>query len=333
LKNLAGISYPASILLNWGNNVNINTDIQILERFIFESVSAISALSGVACVGEDLYFVGDDVRYLLKTNRNNSMVSATAFEKIPLFEQSEPISLIPLSKEKKPDFEALTCLIFNGQPQLLIMGSGSTENRKQALLYNPANDQVENFLDAVDYHFLENSAELTNGADLNIEAVCSDSHHLYIFQRGNINRHHGVLVFDLAKIQQEKSLENALINSFNLNLPEIEGAASGISDAYFFVDKKLIIATAAVEQTLNTYDDGDVLGSFILLFSPDGQALSSHLIQDVESKTLPIKVEGITWLESRPDGEVFLLVTDSDGGNSEILKVLLSSSAFEKPQN
>ncbi|WP_420838573.1 DUF6929 family protein [Acinetobacter vivianii] len=313
--------------------MNINTDFRILERIIFESDSAISALSGVACVGENLYFVGDDVRYLLKTNRNNSMVSATVFEKIPLFEQSEPISLIPLSKEKKPDFEALTCLIFNGQPQLLIMGSGSTENRKQALLYNPANDQVENFLDAVDYHFLENSAELTNGADLNIEAVCSDSHHLYIFQRGNINRHHGVLVFDLAKIQQEKSLENALINSFNLNLPEIEGAASGISDAYFLLDKKLIVATAAVEQTLNTYDDGDVLGSFILLFSPDGQALSSHLIQDVEGKTLPIKVEGITWLESRPDGEVFLLVTDNDGGNSEILKVLLSHSAFEKPQN
>lgn len=313
--------------------MNINTDIRILERFIFESDSAISALSGVACVGEDLYFVGDDVRYLLKTNRNNSMVSATAFEKIPLFEQSEQISLIPLSKEKKPDFEALTCLIFNGQPQLLIIGSGSTENRKQALLYNPANDQVETFLDAVDYHFLENSAELTNGADLNIEAVCSDSHHLYIFQRGNINRHHGVLVFDLAKIQQEKSLENALINSFNLNLPEIEGAASGISDAYFLLDKKLIVATAAVEQTLNTYDDGVVLGSFILLFSPDGQALSSHLIQDVEGKTLPIKVEGITWLESRPDGEVFLLVTDSDGGDSEVLKVLLSNSAFEKPKN
>ncbi|WP_032863179.1 DUF6929 family protein [Acinetobacter sp. NIPH 2100] len=306
------------------------TDVRILEQFIFEHGSAISALSGVACVGEDIYFVGDDVRYLLKTNRNNSLFSATVFEKVPLSESSEPIPLIALSKEKKPDFEALTCLIFNEQPQLLIMGSGSTENRKQALLYNPSNNQISIFLDAVDYHFLENSIELTGGADLNIEAVCSDHRHLYIFQRGNINRHHGVLVFDLAKMQQGKSLENALINSLSLNLPEIEGAASGISDAYFFVDKNLIVATAAVEQTLNTYDDGEVLGSFILLFSPDGQALSSHLIQDAEGKTRPLKVEGITWLESRSDGEVFLLVTDSDGGDSEVLKVLLAHSAFEK---
>lgn len=308
----------------------MNTTIRILEQFVFEHDSVVSALSGVACVGEDLYFVGDDVRYLLKTNRNNKMISATVFEKVPLSEPSEQIPLIALSKAKKPDFEALSCISLDGQQQLLVMGSGSTENRKQALLYNPFNNQISIFLDAVDYHFLENSVELTGGAELNIEAVCSDHRHLYIFQRGNINRHHGVLVFDLVKIQAGEPLENALINSLNLNLPEIEGAASGISDAYFFMDKNLIIATAAVEQTLNTYDDGDVLGSFILLFSPDGKALSSHLIQDEEGKTLPIKVEGITWLESRPDGEVFLLVTDSDGGDSEILKVLLNSSAFAK---
>ncbi|MCH7350468.1 MULTISPECIES: hypothetical protein [unclassified Acinetobacter] len=307
----------------------MNTAIRILERFVFSQDSDVSALSGVASIGDDVYFVGDDVRYLLKTSRNNNIDSAIVFEKVPLSESSEQISLSVLSKAKKPDFEALSCITLDGQQQLLVMGSGSTENRKQALLYNPSNNQISIFLDAVDYHFLESSAELTGGADLNIEAICSDHDHLYIFQRGNINRHHGVLVFDLARIQAGKSLENALINSLSLNLPEIEGTASGISDAYFFVDKNLIVATAAVEQTLNTYDDGDVLGSFILLFSPDGQALSSYLIQDNEGKTLAIKVEGVTWLESRSDGEVFLLVTDSDGGDSEVLKVLLAHSAFE----
>ena len=79
------------------------------------------------------------------------------------------------------------------------------------------------------------------------------------------------LVFDLIQIQNGKSLECALKKSFNLTLPELEGAASGISDAYFFVEKNLIVATAAVEQTLNTYDDGAVLGSFILVLSPEGK--------------------------------------------------------------
>lgn len=311
----------------------MNTGVRIIEQVVFAPDSVVSALSGVACVGDDLYFVGDDVCYLLKTNRKKNMTSATVFEKIPLFEPSERIPLTALSKEKKPDFEALTCIIFNGQPQLLIMGSGSTDNRKQALLYNPSNNQIRTLLDAVDYHFLEHSFELTGGAGLNIEAVCSDDHHLYIFQRGNINRCHGVLVFDLAKIQEGRSLESAFINSLNLTLPEIKGSASGISDACFLVDKSLIVATASVEQTLNTYDDGVVLGSFMLVFSPDGKTLDTHLIQNDKGQTLPIKVEGITWLESRDDGEIFLLVTDSDGGDSEVLTVLLSSSAFAKPQS
>jgi len=306
------------------------TDLKILEKFSFSPDSAIGALSGVAYLGDYLYFVGDDVRYLLKTSLKNKITATTTFEKVPLLESSEQEALTVLSKAEKPDFEALSCIIFNEQLHLLVMGSGSTEKRKQALLYNPSNHQVQTLLDKLDYDYLQNSVALTGGADLNIEAVCSDSHHLYIFQRGNINHFHGVLVFDLEKIQAHKFLENALIRSFNLTLPEINGSVSGISDAYFFVDKNVIVATAAVEQTLNTYDDGAVLGSYILVLSPKGEVLDSFLIQDAEGNTLAIKVEGITWLESNADGEVFLLVTDSDGGLSEVITVLLKNSVFTK---
>lgn len=306
------------------------TDLKILEKFSFSPDSAIGALSGVAYLGDYLYFVGDDVRYLLKTSLKNKITATTTFEKVPLLESSEQEALTVLSKAEKPDFEALSCIIFNEQLHLLVMGSGSTEKRKQALLYNPSNHQVQTLLDKLDYDYLQHCVALTGGADLNIEAVCSDNHHLYIFQRGNINHFHGVLVFDLEKIQAHKSLENALIRSFNLTLPEINGSVSGISDAYFFADKNVIVATAAVEQTLNTYDDGAVLGSYILVLSPKGEVLNSFLIQDAEGNTLAIKVEGITWLESNADGEVFLLVTDSDGGLSEVITVLLKNSVFTK---
>lgn len=306
------------------------TDLKILEKFSFSPDLAIGALSGVAYLGDYLYFVGDDVRYLLKTSLKNKITATTTFEKVPLFESSEQEALNILSKAEKPDFEALSCIIFNEKLHLLVMGSGSTEKRKQALLYNPSNHQVQTLLDKLDYDYLQHCVALTGGADLNIEAVCSDNHHLYIFQRGNINHFHGVLVFGLEKIQAHKSLENALIRSFNLTLPEINGSVSGISDAYFFVDKNVIVATAAVEQTLNTYDDGAVLGSYILVLSPKGEVLDSFLIQDAEGNTLAIKVEGITWLESNADGEVFLLVTDSDGGLSEVITVLLKNSVFTK---
>ena len=53
--------------------------ITLLER---HTVTGIGALSGVACLGEDIYFVGDDVQYLLKTNLKNQISSNTPFEKI-----------------------------------------------------------------------------------------------------------------------------------------------------------------------------------------------------------------------------------------------------------
>lgn len=313
---------PISQLRHHSSNT---MNITILDR---QSLSGIGALSGVACLGDDIYFVGDDVRYLLKTNPKDQITRNTEFEKIPLFEQLLHIPLVTLSKAEKPDFEALTCIEFNGQQKLLIMGSGSTENRKQALLFNPTNHQIRTLINAVDYNFLEKNQALTGGADLNIEAVCADHQNLYIFQRGNINRHHGVLVFDLAQIQEGKTLEKSLVNALSLQLPDIDGSASGISDACFLKDKNLIVATAAVEQTANTYDDGLVLGSFIVLLSTDGKTLDTQLIQDDQGQLLPIKVEGITWLESTVDGEVFLLCTDSDGGDSEVLKVLVNNSAF-----
>lgn len=210
------------------------TDLKILEKFSFSPDSAIGALSGVAYLGDYLYFVGDDVRYLLKTSLKNKITATTTFEKVPLLESSEQEALTVLSKAEKPDYEALSCIIFNEQLHLLVMGSGSTEKRKQALLYNPSNHQVQTLLDKLDYDYLQHCVALTGGADLNIEAVCSDNHHLYIFQRGNINHFHGVLVFDLEKIQAHKSLENALIRSFNLTLPEINGSVSGIFRCLFF---------------------------------------------------------------------------------------------------
>jgi hypothetical protein len=71
------------------------------------------------------------VGYLLKTDRKNNINRATNFEKIPLFEQPKHTTLTVFSKKTKPDFEALSCIRFDGQPQLLVMGSGSTENRKK----------------------------------------------------------------------------------------------------------------------------------------------------------------------------------------------------------
>jgi len=62
---------------------------------------------------------------------------------------------------------------------------------------------------------------------------------------------------------------------------------------------------ASVEQTINTYDDGAVLGSLIVLLSTDGKTLDAQVITDDQGHPTPIKVEGITWLNTHPSGEEF----------------------------
>lgn len=94
----------------------MSSGFKILEHFIFSEDSSVSALSGAACVGDDLYLVGDDVGFLLKTDRKNNINRATNFEKIPLFEQPKHTTLTVFSKKTKPDFEALSCIRFDGQP-------------------------------------------------------------------------------------------------------------------------------------------------------------------------------------------------------------------------
>ena len=139
----------------------MDTNITILERFTIAQDSAIGALSGVIALDDALYLVGDDVRYLAKTTLKNRINSSTEFEKIPLFENDKSIGFEPLIKAEKPDFEALTTINLNGQQHILIMGSGSTEKRKQALLYNPSNHGIQTLFNAVDYQFLETYFENT----------------------------------------------------------------------------------------------------------------------------------------------------------------------------
>ncbi|AXI02067.1 DUF6929 family protein [Aquirhabdus parva] len=291
--------------------------INILER---RALKGIGALSGVATHANTLYVVGDDAGYLLKTSLHQTLNQIIDFEKVPLLTHTP---LTPLSKAEKPDFESMTIVNVDGQAQLLIMGSGSKANRKTALLFNPLTQQVGPFLDTPNYDFLESNQNLTGGAELNIEAVCSDDQHLYIFQRGNINRHHGVLVFDLKLLADTHDLRSTLVSVLSLHLPDIDGSASGISDACFLKHRSIIAAVASVEQTINTYDDGAVLGSLIVLLSTDGKTLDAQVITDDQGHPTPIKVEGITWLNTHPSGEEFLLVTDSDGGDSELLRVLV----------
>jgi hypothetical protein len=85
--------------------------------------------------------------------------------------------------------------------------------------------------------------------------------------------------------------------------------------------------TASVETSANSYDDGEVLGSMIGLITAMGDTLGWVTLCDVDGQPLPIKVEGIVAHQQRQTSTELWLVTDSDGGDSDVIHARLSWSS------
>jgi hypothetical protein len=116
-----------------------------------------------------------------------------------------------------------------------------------------------------------------------------------------------------------------------VNLPEIDGVKAGFSGVDINMKTGEIIFTASVENTADTYNDGEILGSFVGIIDPK-KLVNGYKPFCVPVKKhddiLKIKVESVTLLKSKNYKYKIMLVTDSDGGVSEILKGNLINKTF-----
>lgn len=277
------------------------------------TLTGLGGLSGIEQIGEHLYLIPDDAPYLLKANQ-----AWDHFEKIGLFpEQSWPLT--PMHKAEKPDFEGLATVFWQGRHHVLLVGSGSTEQRKSIRLFDPEQGRIHTLYDQADYDFFEQQVIACAGDELNLEAACANDRHVFIFQRGHLDQQHWVMQFDLAQFCAGQPLAQAWQRTFYLDLPQIEQHSSGISGACWLDHAGLMACTASVETSANSYDDGKVLGSMIGLITATGDTLGWMTLCDPDGHPLPIKVEGIVAHSQQGPAVDVWLVTDSDGGDSEII--------------
>jgi hypothetical protein len=122
----------------------------------------------------------------------------------------------------------------------------------------------------------------------------------------------------------EGDREKLNIKSNTIDLPRLEGIQSGFSGATADTEFNRIIFTASVENTSDWVDDGEVLGSYLgVIYISDlhhHYAPNSVLIED-NSGILDVKVESVALTSSTQNKISCILVTDSDGGSSELLEV------------
>lgn len=285
---------------------------KLLQRSILKEIPSASGLERWS----DRYFIiGDNSPWLFETD-----TLGVTLVKHRIGSNEEP-DVIP--KEQKHDFEAMCTLDWNGEQVLFLFGSGSKwPYRNKGIAFSVTQQKMLETYDLTAfYEGISEKAKIKQD-EFNIEAATSLNGKLYLFNRGE-NKVIIMKVKDfIAFLFGETKLPKMKV--YSLDLPEIEGIVSGFSGAATDEKNGKILFTASVENTSDWVQDGEVLGSFIGIFDPEKlhQHYTPHtaLIAD-ETGPLKVKVESITLDESSDNKYHCALVTDSDGGASELVKI------------
>lgn len=274
----------------------------------------VPSASGIALLNEILYVVGDNSAWLYELNRSYDVTSKQ------LLMQGITNHLIP--KASKPDFEAMTNIEIHGKSELLIFGSGSKSPERNTMARIQFLDQIQSTIhDLSKFYQALTLTEHMEGQELNIEAAATVADNLYLF-----NREHNIMwQIPLAAFLKYVEGTGALppIFTHRLILPKHDKLQVKISGASTIIGTNQLVYVASIEDAPNTYDDGEVLGSYVGLidlnllkneYQPDCIAI----LDDVEP--LLIKVESVEVLKIVGSQTIKLvMVTDSDGGDSELL--------------
>ena len=220
------------------------------------------------------------------------------------------------TKHLKPDLEAACGLLLDtGAPGVLLLGSGSTERRRRAVLVADAPEpQVASRpLDAL-YERVAEALAVPEG-QLNLEGVARNGSVLRWFQRGNLAAGvpSGSVDVDLpglveALLGRLDPAQVRLKEPRTYVLGSVKGIGLAATDAVALPGGRVLLSAAA-EDTPNAYDDGPVVGAALTLLEDD-RVLDLVALPEVEGAVQ--KVEGLGVVELLDDGVRLLAVVDAD---------------------
>lgn len=272
--------------------------------------------SGIAKSGDAYYVIGDDSPFLFTLNEEFEVISKTR-----LLDSDELLGK-RIIKCEKPDFETLEMINEN---ELVVFGSGSKSPQRDVFVRILLKDSVivESYVITDFYDRLRN-LPLLQDSELNIEATAFRDNHIFLFNR----KKNLIIKFEysdlLSYIKGEAAFPKPEIKEYFL--PTINGIEAGFSGATALKAELKIIFTAAVEDTDNAYDDGEILGSFIGMIDISDNNLADIIDYcAVPSTEQNFKVESVTIEEEISSGKTrVVLITDDDMGNSIIIESILA---------
>lgn len=314
-KNIIGLA----ILLAIGCTKKPTMEMTVLSRHVLKGVPS---ASGIEVVDGAIYVIGDNSPWVYKLNKAYQIEEKRQIAPADNLENG----IIP--KKVKPDFEAMSFFPKGKEKELLIFSSGSKSPEREFFVsvhFGQAEAGAKTYPITPFYEKLKAAAKL-DAEELNIEGAVINGGELFLFNRGeNVVMKYKINEFQ-AYIEGKQESPEPIV--YSIKLPEVKGVKAGFSGATAIPGEDKILFTASVENTENWIDDGEILGSFVGLIDlknlKDGLQPECNRIME-NGHPLNVKVESIAVYYLTVENSLRLvLVTDSDGGESELFEADLA---------
>ncbi len=272
---------------------------------LFYHIIGIGSASGLLLNGTSLFLISDNSHVLYEYDMGERRL-----DKISLMQDDYTGPLENVPKKDKADYEAITSI----GDELYLFGSGSTANRNTILHVDSQTKKIHPPIDAESLYLMLQDFAQIDADNFNIEAAVNDGGTWYLFNRGNGPKGQNVVF----TVQGELGSDMYQIIYNEIDLPKIDGASTGFTDAVL-ADAKLYFIAAA-EKSGSTYLDGEVGGTLIGRMDPESMEIEFSEIISRKNK-----FEGITLYKKTETALEFLLCedTDSETEGADIYKLVI----------
>ncbi len=235
---------------------------------------------------------------------------------LPPVEGHDVFSEAAGTKRLKPDIEVACPAEVDGEPAVLLLGSGSTERRTRGVLVrlDDGRPQVHAGELAALYGLVARCLGLPDG-QLNLEGASRHGGTVRWFNRGNLAAGVRPSSVDVplaglvdAVLGRVDPAEVAVGQPRVYDLGEVAGVGLAVTDAISLPDGRQLLSAAA-EDTPNAVDDGPVVAAALALVDGDA-VLDVAPFPEVEGRVA--KVEGLALRAVRDSTAQLVAVVDDD---------------------
>lgn len=244
----------------------------------------ITSASGMLYVDNCLFLVCDDTDGFYIWDKNINKWNLKLCDDV----SSSKRSLQEL-KKTKPDYECIMPCPWN-EKEIWALSSGSTSIRNFRLSLNLESCEIKK---KNNDDFYRNLNRLS--PSINLEGAAINRGDIYFFNRGN-----NIDKSELFKFNDQLSY----LDHWSVELPSIDGYSSHGTEICFSKNRLFILFCS--ENTNNSYDDGEILGSGIVEYCLETRTILRHQLFD-----LKIKPEGLVFFDDQ-----WLICTDPDGNGT-----------------